>query len=71
LITDGINQRFVKLGDFGLATIHFDGQKHTECLGTVMYISPEVRKGRDYDMKADIYSLGFIAEELFGIDICS
>ncbi len=43
LITEGLNGRFVKLCDFGLATIHkFDEQTHTERLGSVRYIAPEV-----------------------------
>jgi serine/threonine protein kinase len=71
LITIGINGRLVKLGDFGLATIHFDDETHTEGLGSFRYVSPEVMRGRTYDTKADIYSLGVITEELFAIDIYS
>ncbi len=71
LITNGIKGRFVKLADFGLATIHFDDETHTEGLGSFRYVSPEVMRGRTYDTKADIYSLGVITEELFAIDIYS
>ncbi len=72
LVTEGLNGRFVKLADFGLSTIHkFDEQTHTEDLGTVKYVAPEVTRGRTYDTKADIYSLGVITEELFAIDIYS
>jgi serine/threonine protein kinase len=70
LITDGINGRFVKIADFGLATIHdSDGQTHTKYKGTIRYAAPEVMRTRNYDMKADIYSLGVILQELFNIDI--
>ncbi len=70
LITDGMNGRFVKIADFGLATIHeFDGQSHTKYKGTQRYVAPEVMRRRNYDMKADIYSLGVILQELFNIDI--
>ncbi len=70
LITDGMNGRFVKIADFGLATIHeFDGQTHTKYKGTQKYVAPEVMRGRNYDLKVDIYSLGFILQELFNIDI--
>jgi serine/threonine protein kinase len=70
LITEGKNGRFVKLADFGLATIHeFDQQTHTGDLGTLKYAAPEVLNSRNYDMKADIYSLGVILQELFNIDI--
>jgi serine/threonine protein kinase len=70
LITDGMNGRFVKIADFGLATIHeFDGQTHTKYKGTIRYAAPEVMRSRNYDIKADIYSLGVILQELFNIDI--
>ena len=43
LITNGMNGRFVKIADFGLAELHmFDDQTHTQGLGTVKYIAPEV-----------------------------
>jgi serine/threonine protein kinase len=70
LITDGMNGRFVKIADFGLATFHeFDGQSHTKYKGTVRYAAPEVMSSRKYDTKADIYSLGVILQEIFKIDI--
>jgi serine/threonine protein kinase len=70
LITDGMNGRFVKVADFGLATIHqFDGQSHTKYKGTIRYAAPEVMNSTKYDTKADIHSLGVILQELFNIDI--
>jgi serine/threonine protein kinase len=71
LISDGKNRRFVKLGDLGLATDHFDEQTHSEAVGTTKFIAPEVFNGRKYDTKADIYSLSCIAQCLFAIDINS
>jgi serine/threonine protein kinase len=72
LITEGTNGRFIKLGDFGLAVIHgFDEQTHTQGWGSARYVAPEVLNGRNYDTKADIYSLGVIAEELFNLDVGS
>jgi len=70
LITDGTNRRFVKLADFGLATIHeSEKQSHTKYLGTHSYTAPEVFHSKYYDSKADIYSLGAITPQLFDIDI--
>ncbi len=70
LITGGMNGRFVKLADFGLATIHeFDDHTHTKYKGTRDYRAPEVMRTRKYGMKADVYSLGVIVQELFNIDI--
>jgi serine/threonine protein kinase len=71
LITNGLNGRFVKIADFGLAKYHtFSDETHTQGVGTVKYIAPEVLKGRNYNTKADIFSLG-VAEELFDIDVYS
>jgi serine/threonine protein kinase len=70
LITNGMNGKFVKIADFGISTIHeFDGQTHTKYKGTIRYAAPEVMISRNYDMKADIYSLGVILQDLFNIDI--
>ncbi len=69
-ISKSDSQRFVKLADFGLATIHeFDGHTHTKYIGTKNYRAPEVMRTRKYDMKADVYSLGVIVQELFNIEI--
>lgn len=38
--------------------------KHTERVGTQLYMSPEQLAGKHYDYKVDIYSLGFILFEL-------
>ncbi len=72
LITDGINGRFVKVADFGLAVIHkFESQTHTTDSGTPKYTAPEVISGGKYDMKSDIYSLAVVAQQLFVVDIYS
>ena len=58
--------RFVKLCDFGIAVEHkFHNMSHTSKQGTAKYMSPEVEKGRKYNTKADIYSLGIIIEDMF------
>jgi serine/threonine protein kinase len=66
LITEGINGRFFKLADFGLSVNHeFKNQSHTQFLGTLKYMAPEVMRTRKFDMKSDIHSLGIIVVELF------
>jgi serine/threonine protein kinase len=70
LITEEMNGRFVKLSDFGLATIHeFFGHSRTKYKEKQRYVAPEVMSSTKYDTKADIYSLGVILQELFNIDI--
>ncbi|XP_054154062.1 stress-activated protein kinase alpha-like [Oppia nitens] len=55
-----IDNRFLKLCDFGLSTDHnrTDSQSdsHTSKLGTIGYTAPEVFK-RDYNEKSDIYKI--------------
>jgi serine/threonine protein kinase len=62
------NDRFVKIGDFGLATLHeMIGQSHTGTnVQTPKYIAPEVDT-KEYTTKADIYSLGAILIDIFDI----
>jgi serine/threonine protein kinase len=60
LITDGVNGRFVKL-----ANPYFNHQSVTQGSVLINFIAPEVMTSQKYDMKADIYSIGRIIEELF------
>jgi alpha-tubulin suppressor-like RCC1 family protein len=70
LITNGLNGRFVKIADFGLATLHkHDDESHSQLAGTLKYMAPEVLTTRKYDTKADIFSLGVISLELFHMDL--
>jgi serine/threonine protein kinase len=67
---NGENNRFIKICDFGLIAIHkFAQQSHTQDRGHIKYAASEVLDGRKYDLKADIYSLGRILQNLFDIDI--
>lgn len=70
----------IKIGDFGLVTDMSDNPKaitpcgdetglpscakHTDQVGTHLYMSPEQLRGRQYNYKVDIYSLGLIFFEL-------
>ncbi|CAG2108996.1 unnamed protein product [Medioppia subpectinata] len=66
--------RFIKIGDFGLATLHDPNvhyrtdQWHTRDVGTVHYQAPEVdTKPPMYGHKSDVYSLAKIGAELFDL----
>lgn len=70
----------IKIGDFGLVTDTADvtnvpndcgdhsglpsSVRHTQQVGTHLYMSPEQLRGQNYDYKVDIYSLGLIFFEL-------
>ncbi|KAH8311836.1 hypothetical protein KR044_008223, partial [Drosophila immigrans] len=70
----------IKIGDFGLVTDTVDipntsdecgdhsglpsSVRHTQQVGTHLYMSPEQLRGQHYDYKVDIYSLGLIFFEL-------
>ncbi len=77
LITDGIYDGFVRIADFGIVALHKrEEQLHTENRGTPKYMAPELKTSSKYqiehiiyDTKVDIYSLGVIAKDLFGLDI--
>ncbi len=53
----------IKLLDFGLACT--PGEEDFEQTGTVQYMSPEQIEGDPVDLRADIYSLGIMAYEMF------
>jgi serine/threonine protein kinase len=69
LIHNGRNNTFVKIADFGLAKGLQIGGSNTIDRGTPGYMAPEVLKSSKYDIKADIYSLGVIFEDLLCIDL--
>ncbi len=66
LLTNGINGRFVKLGNFGLS-LHqeFHNQSQTKDSEPLKYMAAEVLISREHHMKSDIYNLGVIVRELF------
>ncbi|XP_054156260.1 NDP-glycosyltransferase YjiC-like [Oppia nitens] len=68
-LVDPMN-RFIRLCDFGLATVHERSlMSHTSSVGTTRYMAPEVLEGRKYNSMVDIYSLGIVGQELFGVNI--
>ena len=56
---------YFKLGDFGIAK-QFESMTGSlsQNRGTYYYMAPEVAKGTDYDVRADIYSLGIVLYRL-------
>lgn len=54
----------IKLGDFGLARETSGRSRMTTCMGTPVYMAPEVQQGGSYGTSADIWSLGCIILEM-------
>jgi serine/threonine protein kinase len=69
LVSNGANGRFIKIADSGIMTVHSGEGSHTQLMGYLKYMAPEVLNSRKYDTKADIYSIGVITQEMFNIDI--
>ena len=70
ILDQPLNKRYLKLGDFGSArncSSTSDEPDIYTMVGDYRYMAPEIKKGMKYNTKADIYSLGYIAKELFDI----
>jgi serine/threonine protein kinase len=75
-VTDGSSGNYIKIGDFGVATFHFNGNEsstglninnkvgHTQRQGTPKYMAPEVLESKEYNEMCDIYSLGCVGMDL-------
>jgi len=58
----------VKLLDWGIAKLLHNDARHTfegQLVGTPQYLAPEQARGAEVSPKADVYSLGVMAYELF------
>ncbi|CAG2166418.1 unnamed protein product [Oppiella nova] len=72
---NGRDGRFIKLCDFGLATVHDKYTnskayvKHTSRVGSIQYMAPEVLQSRRYDHKSDVYCLAIIGSEVLDFDL--
>jgi serine/threonine protein kinase len=53
----------VKLCDFGWS-VYLDNKLRSTFCGTPLYVCPEILKGKEYDEKIDIWSLGIMMYEM-------
>ncbi|KAG1688514.1 hypothetical protein DVH05_003604 [Phytophthora capsici] len=61
VLLDG--QLKAKLSDFGISRERLD-RTMTACVGTSLWMAPEVMLGERYDVKADMFSFGVVLSEL-------
>lgn len=60
-----LHNGIVKLGDFGFCkALNGPEDLSSTMVGSPIYMAPEILKGLDYTMKADIWSLGCVLFEL-------
>jgi serine/threonine protein kinase len=56
-------QNVIKLCDFGWS-VYQDNRLRTTFCGTPLYVCPEILRGKEYDEKIDIWSLGIMMYEM-------
>ena len=55
----------IKLGDFGISRVLVSTlEQASTAVGTPFYLSPEIARGRKYNAKTDVWSLGVLLYEL-------
>ena len=54
-----------KVADFGISTINPTMTRQMTCVGTPIYMAPEVLRQEKYSARADVYSFGIVLCELF------
>jgi serine/threonine protein kinase len=59
------SQGVCKVADFGISTVKPNVTRTMTCVGTPIYMAPEVLTKNKYSEKADVYSFGIVLLELF------
>ncbi|KAL1499618.1 hypothetical protein AB1Y20_011817 [Prymnesium parvum] len=60
----------LRLGDFGISRVLSSSMSVVStCVGTPLYLSPEVLHGQPYDGRADVWSLGVLLFELCALEL--
>ena len=55
----------VKITDYGISKTYENNKNFETFIGTLEYIAPEILKGKEYDYKCDLWSLGIIIYLLY------
>lgn len=53
----------IKIADWGFSRLLGDGETTSSFIGSPAYMAPEVLKGDEYTIKADVWSLGAVLYE--------
>ena len=53
------------MADFGISTVNPTVTRQMTCIGTPVYMAPEVLQQEAYSARADVYSFGVVLCELF------
>ena len=53
----------LKIGDFGISKV-LEGSSAITCIGTPLYLSPEVCNNKPYGLSSDLWALGCILYEM-------
>ncbi|MEJ1287147.1 interferon-induced, double-stranded RNA-activated protein kinase [Cricetulus griseus] len=64
-----VDEKHIKIGDFGLVTSMEKDGNRTKRTGTLLYMSPEQLSLQEYGKEVDIFALGLILGELLHICI--
>ncbi|MBZ3876926.1 Interferon-induced, double-stranded RNA-activated protein kinase [Sciurus carolinensis] len=62
-----VDEKHIKIGDFGLVTSLNSDEQRTKSKGTRRYMSPEQLSSEEYGKEVDIFALGLILAELLFI----
>jgi serine/threonine protein kinase len=54
-----------KICDFGWSIYNNESDMRSTLCGTLLYISPEMLVGKDYNQKIDVWAYGILVYELF------
>lgn len=64
-----VNDQWIcKIADFGISTIKPAAEKTMTCIGTPVYMAPEVIAHNKYSEKADIFSFGVLLVEAYTLN---
>ena len=65
------NENIIKIGDFGVShfkNVDYSTKKKQKVIGTIKYMSPEIKENRKYSFNTDVWSAGCVLYELITLE---